>query len=132
MLLRRGGPSRLTWLRFRNLLNELPPESRYHTRLRNSLPADVLAKHTTDHDPSRDRWSKVEMQLAAIEERLQLLLIAVISALGGEAPEFRPNYRPGLPMPEGERPETLEEREIRRAALRAQWDATTKPPPAGG
>lgn len=72
--------------------------------------------------------------MAGVDERLQQILIAVISMFGGDAPQFRPIYRPGVPEPEGARPETLEERDERRALMRAKWDATKKtpPPPAGG
>lgn len=131
MTLPHGGPSRLTLRRFQVLLNALPPESRYQTVLRNSLPPESLEDIAVDHDPSKDRWSKAEVLAAGQHDLMQLLLIAVISGLGGEAPEFHQNYRPGVPKPEGPREQTAEERAAQKAELLARWDGTRKHPPHG-
>lgn len=130
MTLRRGGPGRLTWRRFRALLNGLPAESRYQTALRNSLPKQALAEATSDHDPERERWSKLEALAAGMDERLQLLYMAVVTGLGGEPPELQRHYRPGVPKPEGPAVQTAEERALLMAAVRARWDATKTRPPS--
>ncbi|MEU8136577.1 hypothetical protein [Streptodolium elevatio] len=127
--MRRGGTSRLTWRRFRNFLNRLPANSHYQTALRNSLTEKQIQELSVGHDPATESWSRLEHLAAGLDERLQQLLIAVLSALGVEPPQFRPIYRPGVPISDGDRPETLEERDERRAALRAKWDATTTTSP---
>lgn len=114
------------------LLNHLPAESAYQTSLRNSLTPQELKEMATGHDPTRDAWARLEHLVAGVDERIQQLLIAVISALGGDPPQLQPIYRPGVPRPEGPRTLTAEERMEQRALLEARWDGTKKPPPPPG
>lgn len=114
------------------LLNHLPADSAYQTALRNSLTEQQIEELAADHDPTREAWTRDQSLLAGVDERIQQLLIAVISALGGEPPKLQRIYRPGVPKPDGPQVLTAEERAAQRAKLQARWDGTKKPPPSGG
>lgn len=102
-LRRRGGF--LTWRKLGVLIRHLPPQSATMTALRNTMPAELLARQSTDADPGRAPWSHDQMLSAAQLDTLRLILHVLIAANGG---------KPGDPPPPTRRPGVAGQKKRRR------------------
>lgn len=110
----------LTWRRLAVLVAALPPESATKTAIRDSMTPEQLASLPTSsgHGP----WSNSELLLAAVVDRLSLLLWQNSRSKSKQPP---PIPRPGVEQTSGRRISDkgvtyLAERRARRAARLAE------------
>lgn len=59
----------MSWRRLRVLIQHLPPESHTMTALRNATPAEELGQ-ADESEPEKAPWSKEQMLLASVYDRL--------------------------------------------------------------
>jgi hypothetical protein len=86
----------LTWRKLLVLLKFLPPEGALNTAMRNMMPEDELLREGDTSDPTKGRWSTIEMMLATLIDEVRMgnwVLVQVNSEKTVKRPE--PIRRPG-------------------------------------
>ena len=87
----------LTWRRLAALIRHLPPESATMTALRNSAPAEVLARQAEQVDPATLAWSRAEMLAASQLDAINQLIHMYASAHSKQpVARPKPTPRPGV------------------------------------
>jgi hypothetical protein len=96
-----GGQSRLTFRRLLSLVEQLPPESRTKTAMRDDMDPHELAAHVGQPRPGWGPWSHTDHLLAQIGERLDALQVTLVRVMTEAKPaDPAPWPRPGVLTPE--------------------------------
>jgi hypothetical protein len=107
-----GGASRLTFRRLLSLVEQLPPESRTKTAMRDDMDPFEIAAQVEEPRPGWGPWSHTDHLLAQIGERLDSLQVTLVRVMT----EAKPSDPPPLPRPGVLTPEQI-------AELRAETEA---------
>lgn len=92
--------TRLTFRRFRVLLDRLPPESMTHTAMRDEFTDEELreqAKNRRTQQRGHGPLSRQDMFLIDLVDQLKWVEYAVYRSQGGKPSKPEPTPRPGVP-----------------------------------